>query len=479
MKELDNYMHNKQHLRLFLCIFILTFIVSQLITVEKYIALLALLLPLCFFIVWKSNLGTLMIISIVTFFGDWLIGLGILPEPVMWILEVLIVLLVLKVIILSTLQKERMVFPGIWIVILIIFVSVISLLLNRTGVLNLFLFFRLVLKYYLLFIAVINLRISKENISKFNQLLLILIIIQLPTAIVKYFIYGQGELAIGTYDFYGGTLSTVLPLIVIGFAFSFYLLYKRSFFYICLILGSIMFSILGGKRGFIFFLPLVLIFVAWVARNHVKNLFKYTLVGGLIFFIGFFLVLSLVPNLSPGYYERSGFNPKFAISFITQYTVRESEGLSYGRAASTKRVFQTLVRRRKLSLLFGTGPGAVMKSRFMGFDTGNSYWQEFNLGYGITGLNFLAMNIGFFGVFFYFLLIYLIMRISIAYFKKEKDYFWRAYSLGVITFCFVIFYMNTVYSPIITNELISMKFFCLSAFIYLRKQAIEENSGHA
>lgn len=468
LKNTDKAEFNKY---LFFILLFLSIVVGKLIASDSYNQLWVLLFPALIFIVWKTNLWTLVLISVIIFFGDWLIiDLHLLSEQFMWLQEFLVLLIFIKAIANNILKKKKTTYVGSWAVLVFLAVSLISLYINKSGFVSFFLFFRLVIKYYFLFIAIVNLNLREDEKKFFNNILLALIIIQVPVAIIKLFIYGQGERAIGTYYSSGGTLSTVLPLIVIGFCLSYFLLYKKSSFFIWLILGFIAFSIIGGKRGFVFFLPLVLVFLSWYLKSYIKNIFRYVLLGGTIFILASFFVLSLVPSLSPGYRERSGFNPLYALSFVTEYTTSQSQGLSWGRASTSINIFQNLFRRGSLKFLFGNGPGSVMKSRFDAFNKKESFMQDFNVGYGTSGLSWIVMNIGYLGAFFYFLLIFLIMRRCVSYYRLEKDPYWRSFGLGMIVFSFVMMLMNILYAPIIIDELVSMHYFCLSGFIILREK---------
>jgi len=466
---------NRLHLNFLLLILIFALVAALILASHNYDQLLFLLLPLLIFIVWKSNLATIIIISLVVFFGDWLIGLKVLPPQFMWGHELLVLLIFIKAIGNRLLRKTKVIFVGGWIILAFLVVSLLSLYINKSGFVNLLLFLRLVLNSYLLFLAVINLDLEESKIKIFLNTLLALIVIQLPVAVIKLFIYGQGEQAIGTYDYHGGTLSTALPLIVIGFGFSYFLMYKKSFFFIGLVLGAVAFAIIGGKRGFIFFLPLILIFLSWYLKDNFKNLFRYAVVGGVVFFIALYFALSFVPRLSPESGGRS-FDPGYAIDFATDYTTRELGGVSWGRTRTNINVFKDLADRGIIAFLFGTGPGSVMKTRFATFDTREKLMEEFNIGYGITGLSWIAINVGYLGMFFSFFLIFWIMRRCTSYYSIEKNPFWRSFGLGMIVFSFVMIIINFAYAPILLVDMIAIHYFLLSGFVILKEKELCESN---
>lgn len=470
MPILNRINGSRRHIHFVTLMLCLALIFGIILTYHDDVQIWALALPLVLLLVWRSNLITLLLITIIVFFGDWLIGLGVLPEQFMWVHEILLVLIFLKALINRILMKKHIIFTGGWIFLAFMIVCMISLYMNYSGFLNLFLFLRLSLLSYFLFLAVVNLDMKEKEIKTYLYVVLTLIIIQLPVAIVKMFIYGQGEQAIGTYDYHGGTLSTALPLIVIGFGLSFFLAYKRSLSFIMLILGAIAFAIIGGKRGFIFFLPVMIIFLSWYLKDDIRYLFKYAVITGGIFLVALYFALSLVPTLSPERGLKSQLDPSYAVSFATDYTIKQQRGLSWGRTSTNINVFTNLYNRGALVFLFGRGPGSVMKSRFETYDTRNRVMDEFNIGYGITGMSWLAMNVGYLGVFLIFMLIFIILRRCSAHFHKEKNAFWRSFGLSMAVFSFVMLIINFAYAPLLLVDLISIHYFSFSAIVIFRER---------
>jgi hypothetical protein len=432
--------------------------------------LVLLLLPVLFLIVWKSSLLALIVISLAVFFGDWLINLDILPAQFMWIQELLVLLLAIKALGSKILKKKKIEFVGGWLILAFAVISLASSCVNGSGWLNFLLFLRLPVRYYLLFLAVINMDLGDDEVKIFNTLLLGLVIIQVPVAVAKLLRYGQGETAIGTYDVSGGVLSTTLPLVVIGFALSYYLLHKKSFLYVFLILAFIGFSIIGGKRAFIFYLPFIIVVLGWYMRKDFRSLFRYSVVGAAIFVIALYSVLSLVPSLRPSWAGGQKVDLKYALAYAVDYNTETRGGVTYGRAVTSVNVFRNLRGRGALPFLLGIGPGSIMKSRFKDQDIGETLKQEFGVGYGVSGLTWFAMNAGYAGALTIFALLFLLMRKSVLCFRKEKDTYWRSFGLGMIVFSFTMILINLTYGVILNLDLVSMHFFCLSGFAVLRER---------
>jgi len=436
-----------------------------------------------FFVIRKPSITMIILIILIVFFGDWLITINIFPPQIMWLQELFATFIFIKAISLKLLNEDKVEFVGEKIIIGLLFVCIISIYINKATLIGSLLFLRLLLRYYLLFLGIINLDLNEKQMKKINNLVLVLVAIQIPVSVIKFFVYGQNERAIGTYAWRGGVLSTVLPLVVIGFCISYFILYKKSFALIGLILGFIIFSILGAKRGFIFFLPLLIVFLSWFLRQNIKNLFKYSLIGGFIFVIAFYLTLSFIPTLSPGEHERTGINPLYSIHFAKEYTLSEKNGVSYGRTASSIKAFQVLAKKGKLNLLFGDGPGRTLKSRFRDFDTREKAILEYRIGYGITGITWLAVNVGYLGGVLFLFFFVLIMRKCIFIFKLDCDSYWRSFELGMVAFSFIMIIILIFYANIIVSDLLAMHYFCFSSFIVIRAKKLSfllenDNSNH-
>jgi len=469
MVNIDRFQRN-----FLVMIFILALLLGLVLSYHANVQVWILVLPLLVLLVWRSNLITLLIIIFAVFFGDWFIELNILPHQFMWVLEFFVVLLFAKALVNRLIRRRRVDFMGGWFIFGFLTVCFVSFYINSPGVLNLLLFLRLILIAYLLMVAVSNLEISEKQKKILLYVLLGLIIIQLPVAVVKMSIYGQGEQAIGTYAYQGGTQSTALPLIVIGFGLAFFLVYRKSLLFIGLVLGAIAFAIIGGKRGFIFFLPIVIIYVSWHMRNDIKNFFKYAAIAGGIFLLAFYFALSFVPTLSPSGELGTRFDPSYALSFATDYTTKQEDGLSWGRTSSNINVFKNLYADGALSFLFGKGPGSAMKSRFEEADTRSKIMEEFGVGYGITGIGMMAMNVGYLGYLFIFLVLFSIMRKSAIYYRKETNPFWRSFGLSMAVFSFVMIVIELIYAPLLLLGLIPINYFLLSGILFLKNRERQE-----
>ena len=235
---------------------------------------------------------------------------------------------------------------------------------------------RFIFQFYLLFIALLNIELSENQLKYINIFLIALFVIQIPTAIIKWFAYGYsdlagsigGETAIGTYGGSHGAMSTVLPLFAIGFLLPMYIWTKKKS-YLLLIFGFIVFSFLGGKRALMIALPFFVIVILYICYIHIvsqeqKKIFiKYAFIG--ISFSIFVLVFGTILNPSMNPSQKIG--GKFDIAFLKNKIISYETGTTssddtVGRLSSTVRVISVLSTEGIISLLLGKGAGIFVKS---------------------------------------------------------------------------------------------------------------------
>ena len=208
------------------------------------------------------------IIFIIAYFGNSLVGYKIAPPYLVWSLELLIYFLFLYALI-ST--KQKVVFPYVFYILFFILIAIFSILVNYSFNFEPIYGLRLLIRFYIFFLALVNLDLSDEEIKRINKFIFIILVIQIPVATIKLFVYGPGEQAIGSYSLTEGSLSTIIPLIAIGYLISYYFYYKRTYWYLFFSLGFVYFSIIAKKRALVFMLPiLILLLVTAILKE--KNM---------------------------------------------------------------------------------------------------------------------------------------------------------------------------------------------------------------
>ncbi len=449
----------------------LSYFLGKAIVNQNYYHMLFVVVAFLGFLMLRSNILTISIILFLAFFGNWLEFLGYLPGQFIWLVEIVTILLLLKALLIKSLRSEKIQLKFIRIFILFLSVSIISYFVNHASFIHAFLFFRLLFRYYLLYLAIINLDIAERQLKIINGLIIFLFLIQVPTAFIKYFLYGQGERAIGTYGYHGGELSTVLPLISISFLIAFYFFFKTSKFYIFLAFCFIAFGLVGGKKAIIIFVPVLILYLGFLMKDQARNVLKYLIIGTLIVVLTGFFSMTFVKKLKSGYSGREGISLSYLTEFFVDYTTRtNSAGQSGGRAATTINVYNILRSNGIANILFGFGPGSYIETRFGSLQTTLKEQGELPIAYGVTGLSWLVLQVGYLGALIYLAFFYVILVYCLHFFKRERRPYWKSIGFGMVGFSFVMLLISLAYSPILINDLVPMIFFLLAASVFIEKE---------
>jgi len=447
----------------------LGYLVSRAIVNQNYYALLLFTIAIIGFLILKSNILSISIILFLVFAGNWLVSLGYLPAQFNWLVEIIIGLLFIKAISQKIINNQKIKLKYLGIFSLFLSVCLISYLLNNMTLILSFLFLRLLGRYYLLYLAVINLDLDEKSMTTLNKILVFLFIIQVPAAVIKLSVYGQGEQAIGTYGRSGGGLSTVLPLITLCFLIAFYFLYKPSKLYIFLAFCFIAFGIIGGKKAIMIFVPILLIFLGIFMKDRFKLVLRYFLIGGLIIFLTGYFSMKFIRRLNPDRILGGSINLSYLSEYYSRYTTYTSEGKSVGRLATTKNVFKILKDSGFENFVFGFGPGSFIETTFSELRTSLKETEGLPIAYGVTGLSWLAIQVGYFGALVFLFLFYSILKNCINYYKKEKDLYWKSIGFGMVGFSFVMLLISFFYNEIFMDDLVPLIYFMLAAFVETRK----------
>jgi hypothetical protein len=123
---------------------------------------------------------------------------------------------------------------GIGSIALLFFVAIFSMIYNDTSGIEFFLFFLRVLPPFLFFWSILKVNFK---VDRALYTLKIMVLLQIPAVIIKYFIIGISESGgIGTMSIHAGSLSTIFPLFVISYIFSLYLSRKNKKYIILIFL---------------------------------------------------------------------------------------------------------------------------------------------------------------------------------------------------------------------------------------------------
>lgn len=450
--------------------------------VESYRYFLPVLLVLlaCFSIMAvRSDTFAIIAVIFLVFFGNSLEDYRLTPAAINSLAEFLILLLFLKSII-RKLGKGRYEIRFPFIIAAFIVVSLASWAMNRTNALAGILYLRLLFRYFLFFLALVNLDIEEDRLRMINKFLFFVIILQVPVAFLKSLKYGIGEMSIGTYEgYHGGSQSTMLPLIAISFLMGFYFFCKRSALFIALAIGFIGFAIVGGKRAFLFYLPVVVLYLAFAVSNYRVNatLVKTAVFGGILVAATAFLAPRYIPTLNPDQVrlwrdDKSETGVSAVLKYAIEYNLAEDGDISTGRISTMVRAFEIVWERGIPTLLLGLGPGYTFESRI------NKDWErDIPIGYGITDLAFILLQLGVFGTLLYFLIPLKLLLITRRLFLIIHDSYWKAFAFGTHGYCLVMLLSGSTYCLAFLGDTIPCVFFyCTSVLLSLRGKLCEKDS---
>ena len=457
---------NRNNYRILVLILVITGILGYAIVKQNYMLMLLLVSLASVFLILRSNVLACSILLGILFFGNWVERVGLLPPQVNWGTEIIIVLLFAKAILYKLFRKEKVQVNYIMVVLFYLGVTAVSYLMSSVSTIHLILFLRLMLRFYLLFIAIINLDFNQRSIKLICNFIVFLFLIQIPTAVVKMFIFGQGESAIGTYASQGGIYSTVIPMLAISYLIAFYFFYRPSTWYIVLVFAFIAFGLIGGKRAVIFFVPVLVLFLGIFLQRKSRNIIKYAVICLIFVIITAYASMRFIPSLNPQGRVGGEVDIGHVIDFISGYTMRiHSDGESAGRMATTIQVFNILSKRGFGTFLFGLGPGSYIQTRFESIGQTLKEKGDLPIHYGESGLSWLALQTGYIGAFIYLSLFYFILLECNAYYRQEKRQYWKSLGFGTLGFSFTILFISLVYHPVYNQDLVPAVYFMLAGFV--------------
>lgn len=391
-------------------------------------------------------------IFFVCLFSGLMITLG-LPGYLTVATELLIVLLFLIALITSKMRRGFV--ADLWYVFFFLaLIAFCSLALNRSKMLPSIFSLRLLFRYYVLYLAIISLSLPDHTIKKTNAFLTILILLQLPVVAYKFCLYGISEHTMGAYAQHGGTLTTILPIVVLFYVAAYYFLYQPKRWYVLTGFGFILFSIGGGKRAVLFLYPLQFLAIYYYIYIKGRGVHLSNKVGALLLVFASIVIvcgsiLHFNKTLNPEGKVAGGVDVGHALSYAKDYTTRESgAGYTTGRYSTAKRIFEGLVRSGFVHFFFGMGPGSMTQSLF---DSARqravvqAMKDRFMFSYGLTSSTRIAIEYGMLGVIVYSLMAFVFARMCWRYYKCEVDPYWKAFAAGSVGFAFSMLFFFFAY----------------------------------
>ena len=320
-----------------------------------------------------------------------------------YLFETPFVLLYLK----SVYSKDSVGYPGRWLIAPFLIVAIISSIQNSVTMLVFFVLYTLevfmTLYYY-------RNSIKNNEAGLLNKLFIYLCVAQIGASLIKYSIIGITEPYIGTMSEHEGGITTLFSLCAYCVSLEFYFC-TRNKKMLLLVLGFILFGMIGAKRALAFFFP-VFFFVTLMLHSYFnKSLAKNArmlLMGSLLMPILFYAYCRINPSLNPEQEVGGSFDIEFILDYSKQYNngTLTSDGDGVGRSETIAVIAGNLVESDVFTMLFGHGSGLLITSGFNEIAVSDDYTQQrFGVGYGLgIGLAWMLVQVGFVGAFLYFML---------------------------------------------------------------------------
>jgi hypothetical protein len=304
--------------------------------------------------------------------------------------------------------------------------------------------------YYCLFVALLNLGWPARTMHIANRIVMVLFLIQIPVAFVKLLTRGVREGVVGTVSLEADQLSTVLPLFVIAFLFSFYL-YQKKAVYLLLILGFIFFGWVGSKRALPFLVPVAMLLALLLHRESLLRRFRWEsakpvivilIIGMMVLYAFTRTLFSLNPDRRFG----GRFDPLHVLRTAVEYeTFRTDPGQTEGRLSCTLRSYEILKDQGLGALLVGLGPGQLRESSLLSARE-KEEWARFGLVRGHTGFVWFTLQVGLVGVLLLLSFYYRLFRVLRQAYLAADDSPREPWLLGLLTATGVLVLDFCIYS---------------------------------
>lgn len=419
------------------------------------------------------------------FFGNSLFDYGILPRPFAVFTEISIALLFLISVLwrASTKTKYHIHF---FFVLFFLGETLISMTATGTWSMAPIYSLRNLLRFYVLYLAYTNLPISDELIKKVNKYILMFLILQLPVAAIKFAYYGLSEITMGAYAVHEGSLTTMIPTVVIIYFLAYYHYGNKNKLYLLLTAAFVAYAIIGKKRAIVFFIPASLFFTHYLIfwKGSLRPLSKRLLNAVGISVLAVLLALSIIsinPTLNPEHRIGGKIDLDYFFAFVRHYTTStDSLGNSTGRTSTTIRVITDLSTSGLYTFLFGFGPGKITASILdpqRKIIVSKFLLNKLRVRYGLTPFTAVSVEYGIVGgLLFCSLLTWFIIQ-NRRHFCLENEPYWKALSLGNYGFSvFMLFFYFFYHPPALLGDTLPLGYFYVMATSRWRIQKLRSAS---
>jgi len=366
----------------------------------------------------KLNFYLIVAILILSFTKGALAVLGLSETITQLMIEGLIVLLFFRSILAIIHKKGEIQGTGLTIQLLLLSSIFISFLLTQVNTIQYVLFLRNFLIYYLFFYALFNLPLTTQHRNGIKKLILVLFGLQILFALIKWITIGTEENYIGSISISEGSIATIMPLFAISYLLARYFV-EEKMSYILWIILFIGVSLMSNKMGILFYVIFLYFYLAYIHANFSVTFLKKTLLGIFYLSLLFMAFVSLNPRANPEHRVGGSVDIAYLFDYLEKYQTlksREAQGIQGdGRFDAPAIVVDRLAQKGTLTLLFGFGPGELIKSSFTPYE--NPLRDKYHIGYGgRLGSLWLLMQLGFVGLL-------LGMGFHLRLYQKVKHYY--------------------------------------------------------
>ena len=422
------------------------------------------------------------LVFVIAYFGGSLTGYGFLPAKITILTELSIYSLFILSLLLIQKNKKEYHFNLLSYYIAFIILFIASIFVNSAFNLRPIFSIRLILRFYMFYLALINLQFEESDLKKIINFLFIILILQLPASAIKFYFFGVHEKTIGTYAVEGGGLTTIIPIMAIGYLSGYYFLHKARKIYIFLAVGFILFGIVGAKAALFYLYPVMIFYIYYmlILKRKGFNLLRdgFLCIGmSAIIVIISILMLKYQPRFNPERKVGGSIDFSYALNYSKEYTSGSiNQDRTVGRLATTKLVFSYIWEGGISKIFFGYGPGTLTKTMFNVKAINDSKLETIRDSYGITGFTLLLVEYGIFGpLIFLCIFCYFVLKCN-EWYNKETDPYWKAFSFGSLIFAILIFFIYISYNNVpVVNDTIPPTFFFAMSMMFKRHLMRKEN----
>ena len=359
-----------------------------------------------------------------------------------------------------------------------VMISACSIVVNGSDSVRAIFSLRLIFRFYFFYLGLTTLGLDDNDMRKMNMFVAVLLLLQLPVVAIKFCMYGISERTGGAYAIHEGSMTTMLPIVIIFYLAAYYFLYRPKLGYILVGIGFVLFSIVGKKRAVFFLYPLQFLAIYYYIYVKGKGA-RFSRKVGLLF-LGSISILIVSGTIL---YFNDTMNPEskvggsidlgYALDYARKYTTGEDGyGYSYGRIATTIRISEVLWNSGLAVLFFGFGPCSTTPSLFDSQEDRENVqalFDKLKVGYGQTSMSKIALEYGVLGVVTFSLIVFLFARMCWTYYKYQNDPYWKAFAAGSVGFAFsMLFFFFAYHSTAFWGDTMPALYFYAMSVVYTR-----------